>query len=124
MDRIILGKNVSKSIATAIRKAVQLNKARLMQEIRQSRGLYEILQKWKSGTTLNEEEREFAISQLLDIAKTIPTLTIFMLPFGGLVLFFIIKYLPIQILPKSFYQITESSLALEAAKSPVTDPTN
>lgn len=45
MDRIILGKNVSKSIATAIRKAVQLNKARLMQEIRQSRGLYEILQK-------------------------------------------------------------------------------
>lgn len=80
--------------------------------------------KWKSGATLNEEEREFAISQLLDIAKTIPTLTIFMLPFGGLVLFFIIKYLPIQILPKSFYQITESSLALEAAKSPVTDPTN
>ena len=44
--------------------------------------------------------------QLLDICKSVPSLTIFLLPGGGLLLPLLIKFIP-QLLPSSFNENLE-----------------
>ena len=44
--------------------------------------------------------------QLLDVCKTIPSLTIFLLPGGGLLLPILIKFIP-QLLPSAFNENLE-----------------
>ena len=44
--------------------------------------------------------------QLLDICKTIPSLTIFLLPGGGILLPILVKYIP-QLLPSAFNENLE-----------------
>jgi hypothetical protein len=86
----------------SIKKAVLQNRDPILREIEQTRELYDLMVKWSSGVQLSREERMKVKAQLIDICKTVPTLTVFMLPFGGLVLYFLIKYLPFTILPDSF----------------------
>jgi hypothetical protein len=50
------------------------------------------------------EEKQKVQDQLMDIAKTIPTLAIFALPGGGILLPILIKVLPFNILPSSFQE--------------------
>ncbi len=107
MESTKLGKSFSKSVTTSIRKAVIQNKALILREIQHKKGLYALLIKWNSGASLSDAEKEIVKIQLLDIAKAIPALAIFMLPFGALVLVFLIKFLPSQILPASFYADSE-----------------
>ena len=54
-----------------------------------------------SGTTdpsLDKDEKKKIKKQLLDICKTIPSLTIFLLPGGGLLLPILIKFIPTLLL--------------------------
>ncbi|MBA4155439.1 LETM1 domain-containing protein, partial [Flavobacterium sp.] len=50
---------------------------------------------------LDTQEKKKMKKQLLDVCKTIPSLTIFLLPGGSLLLPILIKFIP-QILPSSF----------------------
>jgi hypothetical protein len=50
---------------------------------------------------LDKEEKKKIKTQLLDICKTVPSLTIFLLPGGSLLLPILIKFIP-QLLPSSF----------------------
>ena len=50
---------------------------------------------------LSDKEKKKMKKQLLDICKTIPSLTIFLLPGGGLLLPILIKFIP-QLLPSAF----------------------
>ena len=50
---------------------------------------------------LDTEEKKKVKKQLLDICKTIPSLTIFLLPGGSILLPLLVKFIP-QILPSSF----------------------
>lgn len=86
----------------SIRKAVIQNREPIMREIEQTRELYDLMVKWGSGIQLSVIERKKVKAQLIDICKTIPTLAVFLMPFGGVVLYFLIKYLPFTILPDSF----------------------
>ena len=97
-----LGKRYSRSLLIAIKKAVLQNREPILREIRQTRELYDLLLKWSSGRKLSAEEKTKVRAQLIDICKSIPTLAVFIMPFGGLVLYFLIKYLPFTILPDSF----------------------
>jgi hypothetical protein len=76
------------------------NKLRLYQELSQSKEALFLLRK-STHTTLNEEERLKVRLQLLDICKAIPSLAVFMLPGGALLLPLLIKLLP-DILPSAF----------------------
>jgi hypothetical protein len=76
------------------------NKLRLHQELSQSKEALFLLRK-STHTYLNEEERLKVRLQLLDICKAIPSLAVFMLPGGALLLPFLIKLLP-DILPSAF----------------------
>jgi len=90
------------SYMASIRKAVIQNRDPIMREIEQTRELYDLMLKWSSGAQLSEVEKRKVKAQLIDICKTIPTLAVFLMPFGGIVLYFLIKYLPFTILPDSF----------------------
>jgi hypothetical protein len=55
---------------------------------------------------LDASEKKKVKKQLLDICKTIPSLTIFLLPGGSLLLPLMIKFIP-QILPSAFNENLE-----------------
>ncbi|WP_121665754.1 LETM1-related biofilm-associated protein [Mesonia aquimarina] len=76
------------------------NKKRLLQELNESRELVILLHK-SSKTDLNETEKQKVKNQLLDICKSVPSLAIFILPGGSVLLPILIKFIP-QLLPSAF----------------------
>lgn len=88
-----------------VTKLINRNKKRLIKEISQSKELMLLLAK-STNRELNEEEKKKVKKQLLDICKTIPSLTIFLLPGGGILLPILIKYIP-QLLPSAFNENLE-----------------
>ena len=83
-----------------IAKLVSRNKARLLKELSESKELVKLLGK-STQNELSFEEKKKVKKQLLDICKSIPSLTIFLLPGGGLLLPILIKFIP-QLLPSAF----------------------
>lgn len=83
-----------------IGKLVSRNRTRLIKELSESKELVKLLRK-STQTDLSFEEKKKVKKQLLDICKTIPSLTIFLLPGGGLLLPVLIKFIP-QLLPSAF----------------------
>lgn len=84
----------------AVTKLIIRNKNRLIKEISESKELM-ILLVQSTTRELDAAEKKKVKKQLLDICKTIPSLTIFLLPGGGILLPILIKYIP-QLLPSSF----------------------
>lgn len=76
------------------------NKKRLQKELSESKDLVKLL---AISTTreLDANEKKRMKKQLLDICKTVPSLTIFLLPGGSLLLPILIKFIP-QMLPSAF----------------------
>lgn len=84
---------------------VSRNKNRLVKEIVQSKELM-LLLAYSTRRDLDEKEKKKVKKQLLDICKTIPSLTIFLLPGGSLLLPILIKFIP-TLLPSSFNENLE-----------------
>jgi LETM1-like protein len=84
---------------------VTRNKNRLVKEILESKELM-ILLAHSTRRDLNEKEKKKIRKQILDICKTIPSLTIFLLPGGSLLLPILIKFIP-TLLPSSFNENLE-----------------
>jgi hypothetical protein len=80
------------------------NRNRLAKEIRQSGELMVLLAQ-SARRDLDAKEKKKVKKQLLDICKTIPSLTIFLLPGGSLLLPILIKFIP-QMLPSAFNENT------------------
>ena len=83
-----------------IAKLISRNKTRLLKELSESKELVKLLGK-STQNELSFEEKKKVKKQLLDICKSIPSLTIFLLPGGGLLLPILIKFIP-QLLPSAF----------------------
>lgn len=79
---------------------IHRNRKRILQEIYESKELMHLLI-LSSYRELNPGEKKKVKRQLIDIFKTIPSLTIFALPGGSLLLPIIIKLIP-TILPSAF----------------------
>jgi CRISPR/Cas system CSM-associated protein Csm2 small subunit len=84
---------------------INRNKKRLSKEISQSKELM-VLLAYSTQRDLNKEEKKKVKKQMLDICKTIPSLTIFLIPGGSLLLPILIKFIP-QLLPSSFNENLE-----------------
>lgn len=84
---------------------IKRNRKRLTKEIVESKELMSLLAK-STQRDLSKEEKKKVKKQLLDICKSIPSLTIFLLPGGGLLLPILIKFIP-QLLPSSFNENLE-----------------
>jgi hypothetical protein len=81
-------------------RLVSRNKTRLLKEIFQSKELM-LLLAHSTIRDLDEKEKKKVKKQLLDICKTVPSLTIFLLPGGSLLLPILIKFIP-TLLPSAF----------------------
>jgi hypothetical protein len=79
---------------------ISRNKNRLFKELSESKELMVLLAK-STRRDLDEKEKKKVKKQLLDICKSIPSLTIFLLPGGTLLLPILIKFIP-KLLPSSF----------------------
>ncbi len=93
-------RNLYDNTSRMVRTLVLRNKKRLSKEIGQSKELVILLQKSRS-TDLNPEERAKVKIQLLDICKMVPSLAIFLLPGGSILLPILIKFIP-DLLPSAF----------------------
>lgn len=84
---------------------IKRNRKRLIKEISESKELMQLLAK-STQKELSSEEKKKIKKQLLDVCKTIPSLTIFLLPGGGLLLPILVKFIP-QLLPSAFNENLE-----------------
>lgn len=83
-----------------VRKLILRNSRRLKKEIGESKELLWLLSK-SATRELSREERERLRSQLLDVFKAIPSLAIFALPGGAVLLPLFVKMIP-KLLPSAF----------------------
>jgi hypothetical protein len=79
---------------------LEKNKNSLLQEIEESKELIFLI-KESATRSLTDDEKSKVKEQLLDICKSIPALTVFMLPGGALLLPLLIKMIP-NLLPSAF----------------------
>jgi len=84
---------------------ISRNKNRLAKEL-SNNGELMLLLTHSTHRHLNDKEKKKVKKQLLEICKTIPSLTIFLLPGGSLLLPLLIKFIP-QILPSAFNENLE-----------------
>ena len=84
---------------------ISRNKNRLIKEIIQSKELM-VLLTYSTIRDLDEKEKKKVKKQLLEICKTVPSLAIFLLPGGSLLLPILIKFIP-QLLPSAFNENLE-----------------
>lgn len=88
-----------------VTKLIKRNGKRLTKEIKESKELMLLLAK-STSRDLSKDEKKKVKKQLLDICKSIPSLAIFLLPGGTLLLPILIKYIP-QLLPSAFNENLE-----------------
>lgn len=89
-----------KHSADTVKLLILRNKNRLIKELNESGELVKLL----GQSTLRElstEEKDKVKEQLLDVCKTVPSLTIFLIPGGSLLLPLLVKYIP-SLLPSAF----------------------
>ena len=101
--------NSSKVVA----KLITRNSKRLIKELSESKEAMTLLAQ-STTRTLTDEEQKKIQTQLLDIFKSIPSLAIFMLPGGMLLLPLFVKFIP-KLLPSAFddNRITEDKKKLD-----------
>ena len=83
-----------------VMRLIKRNSKRLLKELSQSKEAVVLLSK-STQRSLSDEEQKIIQTQLLDIFKTIPSLAIFLLPGGMLLMPIVIKLIP-QLLPSAF----------------------
>lgn len=88
--------NASQNVVLLIKR----NKNRLIKELSNNKDLV-LLLTHSTHRNLDDKEKKKIKKQLLEICKTIPSLTIFLLPGGSLLLPLLIKFIP-QLLPTMF----------------------
>ncbi|WP_432410365.1 LETM1-related biofilm-associated protein [Rasiella sp. SM2506] len=89
-----------KQATQTVKTLILRNKNRLLLELEESGELLVLLGK-STTRSLSSSEKKKVKAQLLDICKTVPSLTIFLLPGGTLLLPLLVKLIP-QLLPSAF----------------------
>ena len=101
---LLSSKNIVKSFydnsSKMVSKLISRNGKRLQKELKESKELMVLLSKSTVRDLSNDEQKQVQ-KQLLDIFKSIPSLAIFILPGGMLLLPLVIKFIP-KLLPSAF----------------------
>ncbi len=95
-------KQFYKQSAATVKLLIIRNKDRLTRELEESGELVVLLGQ-STLRDLSAEEKTKVKEQLLDVCKTIPSLTIFLLPGGTVLLPLLVKFIP-KLLPSSFQE--------------------
>ena len=83
-----------------VHKLISRNSKRLYKEIKDSKELMVLISQ-STVRDLSKEEQKKVQDQLLDVFKSIPSLAIFLLPGGALLLPLVVKFIP-KLLPSAF----------------------
>ncbi len=83
-------------------KILGRNKDKLALELNQSKELVRLIKK-STNNNLTEDEKEKVKTQMYDLAKTIPSLALFMLPGGAIILPLVLKIIP-NLIPSAFQE--------------------
>jgi len=83
-----------------VRKLISRNSKRLFKELKESKELVKLLSQ-STQRELNDAEQKQMQEQLLDLLKSIPSLAIFLLPGGAILLPLFVKFIP-KLLPSAF----------------------
>jgi len=86
--------------ANTVKKLITRNSKHLFQELKESKELVKLLSE-STVRNLTPEEQNKMQEQLMDILKSIPSLAIFLLPGGAILLPLFIKFIP-KLLPSAF----------------------
>ena len=101
---LLSSKNIAQSFynnsSKMVNKLITRNSKRLYQEMKDSKELMVLLSQ-STVRDLNKDEQKKVQEQLLDIFKSIPSLAIFLLPGGALLLPLVVKFIP-KLLPSAF----------------------
>lgn len=101
---LLSSKNIVQSFynnsSKMVTKLISRNSKRLYQELKDSKELMVLLTQ-STVRDLSDEEQKKVQEQLLDIFKSIPSLAIFILPGGAILLPLVIKFIP-KLLPSAF----------------------
>ena len=95
-----LAKRLYDHSTTVVKKLITRNSKHLYQELKESKDLVKLLTE-STLRDLSEKEQEQMQEQMMDIIKSIPSLAIFMLPGGAILLPIFIKFIP-KLLPSAF----------------------
>ena len=95
-----LVKNFYDNSSKMVTKLIKRNSKRLLKELSESKDLMVLLTK-STTRDLTEDEQKKMQTQLLDLIKSIPSLAIFMLPGGAILLPLFVKFIP-KLLPTAF----------------------
>lgn len=95
-------KQFYKNSASTVKLLIIRNKDRLIRELEESGELVVLLGQ-STLRDLSADEKTKVKSQLLDICKTIPSLTIFLLPGGSVLMPLLVKFIP-KLLPSAFQE--------------------
>ncbi len=93
-------KHFYKETSRAVKVLILKNADRIVKELVESKELVQLMGQ-STLRDLDDDEKKKVKEQLLDICKTIPSLTIFIIPGGSLLLPLLIKLIP-QLLPSAF----------------------
>lgn len=105
LDMFTVGSAVSyyrQRMAGRLQKAIRDNLGMIVGQIRETKDLAELLFRASSGEKLSRAERKEMGRKLTDILKTIPSLAIFALPGGMVLLPLLYKFLPDGLKPRAF----------------------
>ena len=83
-----------------VHKLISRNSKGLYKEIKDSKELMVLISQ-STVRDLSKEEQKKVQDQLLDVFKSIPSLAIFLLPGGALLLPLVVKFIP-KLLPSAF----------------------
>lgn len=92
--------NFYENSSQLVTKLIRRNSKRIIKEVHQSKELMLLITK-STHSDLSKEEQKKLQSQLIDVLKTIPSLAIFLLPGGAILLPIFAKLIP-NLLPSSF----------------------
>jgi hypothetical protein len=113
---------VSERLIRRLRILVRKNQRMIAQEIEESKELVFLLRK-SAAQELTPVEKEKVREQLLDILRSIPAITVFMLPFGSITLPILLRIIPKYILyPSSFRQRDDDDEDPDGPDSPTPTP--
>ena len=94
--------NYRKRMLERLQGSIVENLSLIVREIKNTGELTELLYRASRGDKLSPEERRRMGKQLLDILRSIPSLAIFSLPGGAVLLPLLFKFLPDGLKPRSF----------------------
>jgi hypothetical protein len=93
---------MDRRIFKSLQKSISENIDLIVEEIKNTGELAELLYRASTGEKLSADERATMRDELLDIVRSIPSLAIFSLPGGVVLLPLVFKYLPDGLKPRAF----------------------